>query len=126
MSEDTHLLPTAARARARLCTRTTAHTCNLYQPLPNTKPQVGEDLEFTLEVDVYPQCPAEEAVYKDLHVDVERIEFNQEAYDNALLKLRHQHADLVPVGAGVGAVEGNQVLVGMRTLSSDHRTPSPG
>ena len=74
---------------------------------------VGEGISFTVEVDVYPECPVEEPMYKGLAVDVERAEFNQEAYDNALLKLRHQNSDLVSVGPGVPAAEGNEVLVDM-------------
>merc|ERR1719506_1374889 len=46
-------------------------------------------------------------------VNVDRAEFNQAGYDSALEKLRHRHADLVPVGAGVPAAEGNEILVDM-------------
>lgn len=74
---------------------------------------VGEGISFTIEVDVYPECPIDESMYKGLNVDVENAEFNQEAYDKALQKLRHQHADLVTVGTGVAAEEGNEVLVDM-------------
>jgi trigger factor len=74
---------------------------------------IGEAISFTIEVDVYPTCEIEEAHYKGMEVEVERAEFNQEAYDKALGKLRHQHADLVPVGAGVPAEEGHEILVDM-------------
>merc|ERR1719506_3424008 len=46
-------------------------------------------------------------------VEVKRAEFNQAGYDQALEKLRNQHADLEPVGAGVPAEEGNEILVDM-------------
>lgn len=74
---------------------------------------VGESISFTVEVDVYPECPIEEQHYKGLAVEAERVEFNQEAYDKSLLKLRNQFATLVPQGPGVPAVEGNEVLVDM-------------
>ena len=84
----------------------------------------GESISFTVEVDVYPQVPIDDSVYKGLEVDVERVDFNQDAYDNALLKLRNQHADLVPVGAGVPAEEGMQVLVDMNGfLANEDGTP---
>ncbi len=75
--------------------------------------KVGEGISFTVEVDVYPECPIDESHYKGIAVEVEEAEFNQEAYDKALYKLRHQHAELVSVGAGVPAEEGNEVLVDM-------------
>ena len=74
----------------------------------------GEEISFTIEVDVYPECPVEESAYKGMLVEVEGVEFNQEAYDNALFKLRNQHAELVDVGEGVPAAEGNIVLVDMQ------------
>ena len=73
---------------------------------------VGEELEFTVEVDVYPQlAPDAEFEYKGLEVEVEEAEFNQEAYDNALFKLRKQHADCIDVENP--AEEGDQVVVNM-------------
>ena len=75
--------------------------------------KVGEGIDFTVEVDVYPECSVEESMYKGMAVKVEEAVFNQEAYDKAMYKLRHQHAELVSVGPGVPAVEGNEVLVDM-------------
>ena len=74
---------------------------------------VGEALDFTVEVDVYPEAPVEEAKYKALSVEVEREEFNQEAYDAALVKLRKQHAASVDMGASTGAAPGNALKVNM-------------
>lgn len=45
------------------------------------------------------QVPLDTSIYTGLEVSVERVPFNQDAYDAALLKLRDQHADLVEVPA---------------------------
>jgi trigger factor len=74
---------------------------------------VGESISFSVEVDVMPQVPVEESMYKGLKVQIEKEEFNQDAYDSALLKLRKQYADVVDVGEGVASVEGNQLVVNM-------------
>jgi len=74
---------------------------------------VGEPLDFTVEVDVYPEAPVDEAKYKALSVEVEREAFNQEAYDAALFKLRKQHAASVDMGASTGAAPGNALKVNM-------------
>ena len=75
--------------------------------------KVGEALDFTVEVDVMPEVPMEEAADKGLSVEVEKEEFNQEAYDASLLKLRKQFADIIDVGEGVPAEEGNQLVANM-------------
>ena len=48
---------------------------------------IGEAFDFTVEVDVYPDVSLDEGKYTGLVVDVENVEFNQEAYDTALRKL---------------------------------------
>ena len=73
--------------------------------------KIGEAIDFTVEVDVYPEVPLDEAKYTALEVEAERVEFNQAGYDSALLKLRDQHADLVEVGEP--AIEGYQLEVNM-------------
>jgi len=74
---------------------------------------VGDELSFSVEVDVYPEAPVDPDKYTGLSVEVEREEFNQEAYDAALFKLRKQHADSVDVGEGVAAEAGNAIKVNM-------------
>lgn len=73
--------------------------------------KIGEAIAFTVEVDVYPEVPVDPAAYSALAVEVEKIEFNQPAYDAALLKLRTQHADLVEVEGE--SQEGWQLQVNM-------------
>ena len=75
--------------------------------------KIGEALDFSVEVDVYPQLQLEESVYKGLEVDVEEPEFNQDAYDAALRKLRKQHCDIIEQEAGVECEEGDQLVVNM-------------
>ena len=79
----------------------------------------GDELSFTLEVDVYPQVDLDESVYKGLAVDVEEVEFNQDAYDAALRKLRKQHADIIDQEAGVKCENGDQLVVNMNGFLSD-------
>ena len=50
-------------------------------------------------------------VYKGLNVEVEEAEFNQEAYDAALTKLRKQHCDIIEQPAGVPCADGDQIIV---------------
>ena len=71
--------------------------------------KVGEDLAFTVEVDIYPQVPLEGVEYKGLRVEVEAVEFNQDAYDSALKKLQKRHCDIVDQPAEVAAEEGREV-----------------
>jgi len=52
-------------------------------------------------------------VYKGLNVEVEEAEFNQEAYDAALTKLRKQHCDIIEQPAGVPCADGDQIIVNM-------------
>jgi len=75
--------------------------------------KVGEELAFTVEVDIYPQVPLEGVEYKGLRVEVEAVEFNQDAYDSALKKLQKRHCDIVDQPAEVAAEEGDQVVVNM-------------
>lgn len=74
---------------------------------------VGEELSFSVEVDIFPQLVMEEDIYKGLTVDVEKPEFNQDGYDAALKKLRKQHCDVIDQEAGVAAEDGDQVVVNM-------------
>jgi len=74
---------------------------------------VGEALDFTIEVDVMPEAPIEESAYKGLSVEVEKEELNMEAYEASMLKLRKQFADIIDQPDGVGAEEGNQLVVNM-------------
>ncbi len=76
-----------------------------------------QPLDFTVIVDVYPEVPLDESSYSKLGVDVEKVPFNQDAYDSALFKLRDQHADLVE--DDVSAEEGMQLLVNMNGFESD-------
>lgn len=71
----------------------------------------GCALSFTIAVDVYPEVPLTKEMYTGLKVQVERVPFNQEAYDKSLLKLRDQYADLQD--SDTPAEEGNQLLVDM-------------
>lgn len=84
----------------------------------------GKAFEFTLEVDVYPEVPLDEAMYKMLAVKVENVEFNQEAYDSALQKLRGEHATPIEVEPGTPAKLGNRLLVNMEGfLANEDGTP---
>lgn len=75
--------------------------------------KVGEPLDFTVEVDVFPQLQLDEGIYKGLSVEVEEPEFNQDAYDAALRKLRKQHCDVIDQDEGVQAEDGDQLVVNM-------------
>lgn len=75
--------------------------------------KVGDELAFTVEVDTYPNVPLDNVEYKGLHVEVEEVPFNQDAYDAALRKLRKQHADIVDQGPEVPSEEGDQLVVNM-------------
>ena len=78
---------------------------------------VGGPLTFTVLVDVYPEVKLEASMYEGLEVSVERVEFNQEAYDASVAKLREQHADLVDAPDGSEAALGEQLLVNMNGFS---------
>jgi trigger factor len=56
--------------------------------------KLGEALDFTVLVDVYPEVALDAEVYKSLVVKVEKTEFDQEAYEASLLKLRDQNIEL--------------------------------
>ena len=58
---------------------------------------VGEGISFTVEVDVYPVCPMEEATYKGLEVDVERY-----GPVRGAVPLAHLLVQPVPVGQALG------------------------
>eukprot|EP00967_Tisochrysis_lutea_P073365 scaffold98222_cov28-Tisochrysis_lutea.AAC.1 len=73
----------------------------------------GKAMDFTISVDVYPEVPITAESYTGLKVQVERVPFNQEAYDTAILKLRDQYADLQDAEDDATAEEGNQLLVDM-------------
>jgi len=75
--------------------------------------EIGEELKFTLFVDVYPDIPLEEAHYKGLDVKVQRVPFNDEAYDEALFKLRDQNANLFDAEEGAAANKGDQIMANM-------------
>jgi len=79
---------------------------------------VGEGCEFTLLVDVYPEVPLDAEVYQGLTVEVERIPFNQEAYDNSIRKLRKQHADLIDAEEGAAAQLDEQIQVNMESFEA--------
>ena len=68
---------------------------------------LGEELKFTVLIDVYPDFELKEEDYKGLKVEVERVPFNDEAYEASLLKLRDQNANLydAPEGAAAQADE---------------------
>lgn len=74
---------------------------------------LGSELKFTVLVDVYPEVPLTEADYKGLKVQVERVPFNDEAYDMSLLKLRDQHPNLSDAPAGEPAKWGDQIFANM-------------
>ena len=57
--------------------------------------------------------PLEDDIYTGLEASVERVPFNQDAYDAALLKLRDQHADLVEADDGTPCEAGQQLLINM-------------
>jgi len=73
----------------------------------------GAPLDFTVLADVYPEVPLTPEMYTGLHVEVEKVPFNQEAYDTALNKLRDQHADVVEAEEGTPAEEGMQLRINM-------------
>ena len=73
----------------------------------------GEPISFTVMIDVYPEVPLEDDIYTGLEASVERVPFNQDAYDAALLKLRDQHADLVEADDGTPCEAGQQLLINM-------------
>ena len=75
--------------------------------------KIGEEVSFSVIVDVYPQVPLTPEMYEGLEVSVPDVPFNQEAYDGSLRKLRDQHADLVEAAEGTEAVFGQQLLVNM-------------
>ena len=87
--------------------------------------QVGESIAFTVEIDIMPEVPADEAKYKGLHVEVEKEEFNQDAYDAALLKLRKQFADVIDGGDGCTSKEGLSSLLALRTSYPPFSQPAP-
>ena len=74
-----------------------------------------------------PSVELKEEMYKGLSVEVEREEFNQEAYDASLLKLRKQFADVVDVDDA--AATGMQLVVNMNgflaTADGDKGEPLP-
>eukprot|EP00966_Prymnesium_polylepis_P163469 3778568-Prymnesium_polylepis.1 len=74
---------------------------------------VGEEISFTVVVDVMPSVPLAEDQYTGLQVSVEEVPFNQEAYDKALNKLRDQHADLIDAEEGAEAAMDEQLTVNM-------------
>lgn len=74
---------------------------------------IGEPISFTVMIDVYPEVPLEDDIYTGLEASVERVPFNQDAYDAALLKLRDQHADLVEADDGTPCEAGQQLLINM-------------
>jgi len=75
--------------------------------------KIGDSIDFTVMVDVYPNLELNESTYTGLEVEVEEVPFNQDAYDAALRKLRDQHADLVDKEPGSAAEEGDELLINM-------------
>ena len=84
-----------------------------------TRYTVGEGLDFTVEVDVMPEVPLDGIDYSSFEVEVEREEFNQDAYDASLRKLKKQHANIIDTDAGVAAEAGNQLVVNMNGFLAD-------
>ena len=74
---------------------------------------LGEGLKFTINVDVYPEVQIKEDDYKGLKCKAQRVPFNQEAYDEALFKLRDQHANVYDAPDGTVASQGDQVFANM-------------
>ena len=61
---------------------------------------LGDELKFTVLLDVFPEVELTEEMYKGLKVEVERVPFNEEAYDMSLFKLRDQNANLYDAEEG--------------------------
>lgn len=61
---------------------------------------LGAELKFTVLIDVFPEIELKEETYKGLKVQVERVPFNDEAYDMSLFKLRDQNANLYDAEPG--------------------------
>lgn len=74
---------------------------------------LGEELKFTVLIDVYPDFELKEEDYKGLKVEVERVPFNDEAYEASLLKLRDQNANLYDAPEGAAAQADGQILANM-------------
>ena len=55
-------------------------------------------------LDVFPEIELKEESYKGLKVQVERVPFNDEAYDMSLFKLRDQNANLYDAEPGQARV----------------------
>ena len=74
---------------------------------------LGEQLKFTVLLDVFPEIELKEESYKGLKVQVERVPFNDEAYDMSLFKLRDQNANLYDAETGRAAEQGDQIFANM-------------
>ena len=58
-------------------------------------------------LDVFPEIELKEESYKGLKVQVERVPFNDEAYDMSLFKLRDQNANLYDAEIGQVRMHGS-------------------
>ena len=74
---------------------------------------LGAELKFTVLLDVFPEITLEEEAYKGLKVQVERVPFNEEAYESSLAKLREQNANLYDAPDGQAAEKGDQIFANM-------------
>ena len=74
---------------------------------------LGDELKFTVLLDVFPEVELTEEMYKGLKVEVERVPFNEEAYDMSLFKLRDQNANLYDAEEGKIADKGDQIMANM-------------
>lgn len=75
--------------------------------------KIGDGISYTLEVDVMPNVVVNSSLYKGLSVDVKKEPFNQEAYDQSMLKLRQRYEVAESLGEGVAAELGHQVIINM-------------